>query len=80
MKAKITTITMKLGDREIVLTEEEAKALREQLNTLFGNPATTIFQTFPERPNREHITAPSWLPKDIICRSQPHRLVPTLGR
>lgn len=53
MDAIITTIKIKIGDREVELTEQEARALRAKLNELFNEAAPFtphnpgIFEDFP---------------------------------
>ena len=47
----IKKLTLQIGEKEIELTQEEAKQLKEALNDLFGKPVETIVK---------HEYVPSW--------------------
>ena len=50
-KAKIKSIELQVGDTTIKLSPEDAKALHEQLNELFGqrSPRINVWPTYVER-------------------------------
>jgi len=68
MKAKLDNLTINFGKRKIVLTEEEAKALRDELNKLFGGVPNEIHHHH-ETVRERHV--PRWDRwPDIICKSE----------
>lgn len=81
MKANLETIVIKLGTRKITLTADEARAMREQLNKLFGEPAPQVIHhhkteivreappiyTLPYRDPDPFPTRPIWAQPVITC-------------
>jgi hypothetical protein len=66
MKTQITNLDIKIGNREIHLTMEEAKSLHSELSVLFQQTLSPVFipqqpifidrSTWPQWPNRWDIT------------------------
>ena len=61
MKAEITRIKLKLGDREIELSAEEARELHAELSKMFSEPQVKVV--------KEYLPAP-YIPPVIIDRTQ----------
>ena len=48
---ELKKLTFKTGDREIELTEQEARELRNELNKLFGQPVYMPYPVYPTYPS-----------------------------
>lgn len=79
-KVEITKVTIKLKDKEIELTPEEARQIRDELNDLLGKPAPEIkwipapYDKKEELPWSDPFKFPPFEPKwrhdQIICRAE----------
>jgi len=57
---KIEKIVLKIGDRELSLSPEEVKGLKEALNKMFGDKSV-VYRYYPSFPYYNPAYSPNWI-------------------